>query len=154
YHRVNPRFVLRRSYLDAIGVNLSSDELELSSMLLDAIESWYQSTPDALTFANGALPVGLSASKVLSNALLAEFDRAFVASVKPLYYGRYVDDFFIVMSPERSVTSGMTLMQHIADRNPGMLSRIDASSGASGLKLALPYANDSELIFGGEKQKF
>ncbi|MEJ1966764.1 MAG: RNA-directed DNA polymerase [Gammaproteobacteria bacterium] len=153
YHRVNPDFVLREPFLAAIGVELSADQIAFSKQLLSAIRTWYRTTPDYRKHPGTALPVGLSASKVLANVLLADFDRGFVDRVKPLYYGRYVDDFFIVLSPEEGVDSGGGLMDFMARANPGVLTRVNTGS-ASGLRLTLPYAEDSELLFGAEKQKF
>lgn len=42
------------------------------------------------------LPIGLLSSFVLANAHLSEFDSTILKSVKPLYYGRYVDDIILV----------------------------------------------------------
>lgn len=44
------------------------------------------------------LPIGLLSSFVLANFHLSEFDSSLTKSVKPLYYGRYVDDIIIVTS--------------------------------------------------------
>jgi len=43
------------------------------------------------------LPVGLSASAVAGNMVLDEFDRQVETYISPLYYGRYMDDLFIVL---------------------------------------------------------
>ncbi|KQM45883.1 RNA-directed DNA polymerase [Chryseobacterium sp. Leaf201] len=43
------------------------------------------------------LPLTLNVSKILANFYLKEFDQDIVDNVKPLYYGRYVDDFIIAV---------------------------------------------------------
>ncbi len=43
------------------------------------------------------LPIGLSASPVIANWYLKAFDDAVLGSVRPAYYGRYVDDILLVI---------------------------------------------------------
>jgi len=43
------------------------------------------------------LPIGLCSSLVLANWYLQEFDRVVLKSVRPAYYGRYVDDILLVV---------------------------------------------------------
>ncbi|NEW78006.1 MAG: RNA-directed DNA polymerase [Gelidibacter sp.] len=45
------------------------------------------------------LPIGLLSSYVLANDYLKEFDQNMLNNIKPAYYGRYVDDILIVISP-------------------------------------------------------
>jgi len=44
------------------------------------------------------LPIGLSSSTILANWHLKEFDAQLKEIINPLYYGRYVDDFLIVVN--------------------------------------------------------
>lgn len=44
------------------------------------------------------LPIGLVASGVIANWLLSDFDKKMKDKMAPVYYGRYVDDIFIVLS--------------------------------------------------------
>jgi hypothetical protein len=44
------------------------------------------------------LPIGLVSSGVIANWLLSDFDKALKDKTAPVYYGRYVDDIFIVVS--------------------------------------------------------
>ena len=44
------------------------------------------------------LPIGLVSSGVIANWLLSDFDKAIKDKMAPVYYGRYVDDIFIVVS--------------------------------------------------------
>lgn len=152
YHRVSPKFLLRKSFLKAIKLRLTQDEIKLTRDILEAITTWYRSTPDFKSRPEGGLPVGLSASKIIANVLLSEFDRKLVAQIDPVYYGRYVDDIFLVINPKEQLTSGKEVMQWLAARSDGML-RVDSNKEDPGLRLTLPYAADSDLFFSGEKQK-
>jgi len=44
------------------------------------------------------LPIGLVASGVIANWFLSDFDKSLKDKMAPVYYGRYVDDIFIVVS--------------------------------------------------------
>jgi len=44
------------------------------------------------------LPIGLVSSGVIANWLLSDFDKEIKDRTAPVYYGRYVDDIFIVVS--------------------------------------------------------
>jgi hypothetical protein len=96
YHRVSPKFLLRESFLDSVGLKLSQAELSFTKSLLTAIDTWYRSTPDYALRPEGAVPVGLSASKIIANVLLADFDNTLTDKIHPIYYGRYVDDIFLI----------------------------------------------------------
>lgn len=53
--------------------------------------------PD-LPDSGSCLPIGFSASPVLANCYLKEFDDAILNEVRPAYYGRYVDDILMVVT--------------------------------------------------------
>lgn len=42
------------------------------------------------------LPIGLASSSVLANWYLCEFDKKVAYEIRPIYYGRYVDDILMV----------------------------------------------------------
>ncbi len=155
YHNVNPRFIQREEFLTANSIHLSSQDRALTELLLRAVDAWYASTPDHKERPEGAIPVGLSASKVIANVLLADFDRQIVKHVRPIYYGRYVDDIILAVKLKRAPLDGEAVMQKLAADLPEMLTfrrRVPDSSNF-GLKVSLPYAKDSELFFTGAKQK-
>jgi hypothetical protein len=156
YHRVSPTFLLRDAFLAAVRVSLDDDERRLTKQLISAIQTWYEATPDRTEHPSGAIPVGLSASKIIANVLLTEFDQKIQKNVDPVYYGRYVDDIFMVVRLKDSPLTGDDVMRRLADQVPDLLkykAHVPGSEGASGLKVSLPYARDSELFFTGSKQK-
>lgn len=44
------------------------------------------------------LPIGLPSSGIIANWILSEFDKDIKKSTAPVYYGRYVDDMFLVVA--------------------------------------------------------
>lgn len=153
YHRVSPHFLLRKSFLARGGLELSRPETLLTQLLLNAIDSWYRSTPDFADRPEGAIPVGLSASKIISNVLLAEFDSSVVDRVRPIYYGRYVDDVFLVFENVGGLTNAKQVVSKLAKDLSPILTMQENKATVPSLKLILPYAKDSNLIFAGPKQK-
>lgn len=153
YHRVCPRFLLRPSFLDSVGITLTRSERQFTERLLAAIETWYERTPDFKSRPEGAIPVGLSASKIISNVLLAEFDRTVVNKLSPVYYGRYVDDIFLVLNADGTDLGAQHVTQKISAALSPIVKIKKNSGGPDSLTLHLPYAKDSELVFAGPKQK-
>ncbi len=152
YHKVNPRFILRKSFLKEINVELTQDERNFTNLILNSIDHWYQETPDYAERPEGALPVGLSTSKVISNILLYELDESMNNSINPAYYGRYVDDIFLVFKTPENVVSGSSVIAYISKQVECL--KIDRHKGSMpGLTLRLSYAQDSELKFTPSKQK-
>ncbi|MFC5861850.1 RNA-directed DNA polymerase [Acidicapsa dinghuensis] len=153
YHRVCPRFLLRRRFLSAIQLRLSRAERSLTDSLLQAIETWYRSTPDYADRPLGAIPVGLSASKIIANVLLVELDDAIATNIRPLYYGRYVDDIFLVFENTQQLDGGRAVAAWLTKTLAPLLKPKRDSSKSPSLRVDLAYARDSELIFAGPKQK-
>jgi hypothetical protein len=153
YHRVSPKFLLRRRFLKAIGLSLTPEETSFTRQLLKAMETWYRGTPDFKRRPSGAIPVGLSASKIIANVLLAQFDRELLAKLSPIYYGRYVDDIFLVIKSLDGEQGARRVTQRIASALSPLVTINENGDGPCSLVLDLPYARDSELIFAGPKQK-
>lgn len=153
YHRVAPTFMVRPSFLEALGVKLSAAQLSFTKALLGAIRCWYQSTPDFEGRPEGAIPVGLSASKVIANVLLAEFDRRMRDDLHPIHYGRYVDDIFLVVEATQNDGDAADVLRRIAKAMSPLLVTQETGEGPPSLILKAPYARDSSVVFSGKKQK-
>jgi hypothetical protein len=89
----------------ASGVPIESDESsELSNCLnaihnayRDAIDQSLDSTHVSVSELDTGIPIGLCSSLVLANWYLKDFDDKVKRSVRPAYYGRYVDDILMVI---------------------------------------------------------
>jgi hypothetical protein len=153
YHRVSPKFLLRKSFLDSIHLELSRQETLFTKALLEAIDCWYRSTPDYVERPSGSIPVGLSASKIIANVLLVNFDNELVNRLKPIYYGRYVDDIFLVFENSKALTTAKQVTKELAVVMQPELVLQSTGSDVPSLELRFPYAKDSKLLFVGKKQK-
>lgn len=154
YHSVNPKFLLRKSYLDAIGIELSGPDKDFTKNFVDALLNWYGTTPDYVDRPEGAIPVGLSASKIISNVLLKEFDDAIIDHLSPVYYGRYVDDVFLVLRTDQSFSSGEDFIEWLSKKIPNLLRfKHNRKGKEGGLTVKLAYARDSKIVFTNKKQR-
>ncbi|RXJ81036.1 RNA-directed DNA polymerase [Arcobacter sp. F2176] len=147
YHNVSPNFILAPTFLKIIGVTLDTNSKLLTEEIISAMNTWYKYTPDYDSRTEGALPVGLSASKIISNILLYEFDKQINEHINPLYYGRYVDDIFLVINSPQEIQNAENLMNWITTNIPCLQKNNDS------LTINFQYSLDSTLIFGSDKQK-
>lgn len=101
-----------------IDFNLLKKDLgvEKKNSLTDIIEKiciahTKRLTPqDRINSKRPLLPIGLVSSGVIANWLLSDFDKDIKERTAPVYYGRYVDDIFIVVSnvkpPHEQLSNG------------------------------------------------
>lgn len=155
YHNVDPSFLLDRRYLRRIGLNLSRRQREFTRHLLDAFSTWNRATSSSYGCPDTGIPVGLTASGLIANVLLAEFDDQVVRGISPRHYGRYVDDVFLVLR-HGSFNSGEELISWMASQL-GSIAEATIADGETAhetsLRINLPYATGSDLVFAGKKQK-
>ncbi len=156
YHRASPDFLLEERFLEKFGIELTPLQYHLTRTLISAIHLWYAETPDATVRPECAIPVGLSASRVIANVLLAELDQEMVTGLSPHYYGRYVDDIFLVFESAQNLQSGVEMMRHLELQLEGRFEFEPATEVTNNqLRLILSYASREkcDLVFAGEKQK-
>lgn len=152
YHNISPKFLISPSFLKNNEIKLNYVQLRFTKELIWALENWYESTPDYDGTSCGAVPVGLSASKIIANVLLAEFDRIVTSTLGCRYYGRYVDDIFLVVDKD-GFESAKEVMQWLRDKLDGYVVLERQRGGSTGLRVTLPYTDQSKIVFAGAKQK-
>jgi hypothetical protein len=60
--------------------------------------------------------IGLTCSRVISNALLHRWDKLVLEKLAPIHYGRYVDDMFLVLRDTGTITNSQDLMNMVQSR--------------------------------------
>jgi hypothetical protein len=131
YHNVDPSFMVEEEFLDRIGLDLSPWEKEFTRFLVEALKRWGAraasmiESQDRDYSAHGGLPIGLSAVRIISNVLLYEFDQEIVESLHPVYYGRYVDDVFLVIRDSGRFKDTEELWKHIETCAPFFQADVD-----------------------------
>ncbi len=152
YHNVELDFLKNDAFFSFLNVQLTSYDEALTNLLCSAITSWSKrAAQDELidkTFKshdNVGLPIGLGASKIIANLLLAEFDKQIIEEVNPIYYGRYVDDIFIVLKDHGRIKS-------IGDFWSFLAKDLGCEVGSREIKLKVSYSI-SNINFNEAKQK-
>lgn len=156
YHNVDPAFLLDARFLkqsrfaDANnGATLTRAERRFTKQLVTAFSTWASHLPHSNGDSSIGVPVGPSAPRVIANVLLAEFDRLVQEKLSPVYYGRYVDDVFLVLRDSGTYTSAERVVELIAQQ----IDPLKFDSSTKSLSLRLPYAAKSHLQFKATKQR-
>ncbi|TWI83274.1 hypothetical protein IQ13_1382 [Lacibacter cauensis] len=158
YHRVNPDFINSKEFLDLIGeADLYNDPYTI--LLLKRLEIWTKKVIDEgifdfdmLRIRHCGIPIGYSASKIIANLLLFEFDKLIEKHIDPPYYGRYVDDIFLIINNTGEITNSEDFWNFIQKRIG--TDKIEKVIDEDNYKLSIYYSKQSEVIFSPKKQRF
>lgn len=144
YDNVDPRFLVSPSYLKRMEVQMDKQSRSFTLALIESMRTWrvaHGKDP------NIGLPIGLPSSSMIANLLLAPFDEDFVKGLRPVFYGRYVDDIFVAIPVAQTFDNAEKLLRWVSSHVPGLRFHEDA------LKLNLPYSRTSRIVFGNDKQR-
>ncbi|TXD40584.1 RNA-directed DNA polymerase [Xanthomonas campestris] len=121
YHQIDPSCIAKKTLIDELGVVLSDKEYVFHLRFANYLASW---SAHAAKFVKsisagdekpaGGLVIGLTASRIVSNAVLRLWDRAVEVKLAPIHYGRYVDDMFIVLRDGGAINDADEFMRHLA----------------------------------------
>ena len=158
YHQVDARFLLHEDYLDEMSITLTPGQRAFTQQLLDAFTLWNQTAHEQFGCEPRGLPVGLTASGLIANVLLRQFDRHVVSRLDPSYYARYVDDVFLVLRHSDPFADGDAFLRWLGERLNPIATAVFQREGEDrndrpALRVDLPYGDGSELLFVGKKQK-
>lgn len=167
YHNIDPMCFVQSKFQDELGVNLNPWESQFTLALCSAMESWAKLAAEKINShaakssraapLSGGLPIGLSAVRVLSNVLLAKWDRLVQRSLSPIYYGRYVDDILLVLHDAGNLSSAEDLFNFFISRLEGSLERVNvpATDPATDYRISLgdDYQGSSKLLLRESKSK-
>ncbi len=158
YHQIDASFLLHEDYLDEMSLTLMPAQRRFTQQLITAISTWNAAAHQQYNGGKRGLPVGLSASGLIANVLLRQFDRGLVNRLQPAHYARYVDDVFLVIHRSRPFADGKAFMRWLGEKLGPLATALlptNANPVPDGpsLKITLGYADGSELLFVGKKQK-
>jgi hypothetical protein len=155
YHRLCPEFLLEPDYLAEAKLRLSDDQKTFTLQIITALQTWAQ---NAGQFDENerpiGLPVGLTASKIIANVALMAFDRAVKRELSPIYYGRYVDDVFLVVRDAGQFLSSEAVGRFLVGRLGGLL-RIEGKVSKEHCYRFVPLYDKERSVmeFSEKKQK-
>lgn len=124
YHQIDPEFIADKRFLASANIELSDWEYDFTAAFAYALKLWSERVVtklvemgcDAGKIKVGGLPIGLSISPVVANTLLIGLDRDIEEGLTPVYYGRYVDDLFLVLRDPGNLNDVSQLLKFIAAR--------------------------------------
>lgn len=161
YHNVDPSFIAEPTFLSTIGLHLNGWEIEFTEALVAALQAWgtaasmlfdRQPRRAQLKHQQGGLPIGLAAVRIITNVLLYAFDERMLDALAPVYYGRYVDDIFLVIRDSGRIRSTEELWEFIRQRAGDIFVEGEAP-GEVEVRLPGGYQAGSKLTLKQEKQK-
>jgi len=174
FHRIDPRFVLDRVFHQSIGLGketadrdvivcapLTPTDKELSALFVGTLEAWARRAHDMLrsaqvgTEATGlavaGVPICVTACRIMANVLLHRWDEGIREGLSPIYYGRYVDDMFIVLRDPGTLADASEVMGYLSTRLPaGMMATDTDSNGERDISLG-SYQRRSTLTIQDRK---
>ncbi|GAA4139674.1 hypothetical protein GCM10022216_18010 [Sphingobacterium kyonggiense] len=159
YHNVDYSILKNESFYS----NLSSDvhfteEMKILSVkVFELIDSWStkvylslsENIKEQYALKHVGLPIGLAFSKVLANLILKELDTKVEEELSPVYYGRYVDDLFLVLKSNSKIDSRDAFWNYLKIRIP-----LKIENENNLVSLSLINAGVSNLSFNTDKEKF
>ena len=122
------------------------DDRTINTALFDCIDQFN------LTNLTTGLPIGLPASNVLANTAISELDDRLRRLPGVHHYGRYVDDFALVVS-DSAVTDPETAFDYLHKLAPTVFLRSPATSGSTNLLWATIATTKPAATFGASTSK-
>lgn len=162
YHNVDAAFLNSDGFLSAIGLQLNPWEQGFSAAFGRTLTAWAEAA-STLVRANirldtdspqkipGGVPIGLAAVRVMANALLQKWDSVVQRELSPVFYGRYVDDMFLVLRDPGHIHSSSDLMGMLSKRLECLKS--DHNGASRRIDFGVAYQGQSQLILQDEKHK-
>lgn len=93
------------------------------------------------------LPLTLNVSRVLANIYLFDFDKDVIKNVRPIYYGRYVDDIIIAVEYNND-NSNLSLKNVLGSLKKFIISeKNELESKKKGSEFKLQFNSDKENVF-------
>lgn len=161
YHRVDPIFIADERFHDDAGIVLSEWEMEFTKGFAAALVEWSKRVATEMhalgcserDITVGGLPIGLSISRVVANALLVGLDRDIERGLTPVYYGRYVDDLFLVLRDPGDLVTTKALLAYFAARTNCFPRAGKVKKGDIFLSLPGGFQAKTKLLLQQSKQK-
>ncbi|MEB4615020.1 hypothetical protein [Leucobacter sp. M11] len=117
YHALNGSFLLEKEFLKRHSIALSSRERFLTELLIAAFNAWSMQHVWGKSQKIGGLPVKVAASSVVANIAMKDFDDYVLQKVKPIHYGRYVDDIILVLPGSTEAPSALNVWEWLIARS-------------------------------------
>jgi len=146
YHNIDASFIISDQFLGQSGISLKNEEKEFTELIVEMLNHWAEHTP-----LGHGLPVGCSISAVIANAALFLFDKQIEDKLQPLYYGRYVDDFILVIENISKFSNLTEALKWILVQVPSLSKESESSNESNNLRIS--FNLNKQLEIPNEKSK-
>lgn len=161
YHFIDPLAASSDSLFEALGLEISDEEKAFTGQLSRFLSNWAdeaskfgQSVGGKRANISGGLVIGLTCSRIISNALLHKWDRLVLEKLAPIHYGRYVDDMFLVLRDTGSITNSLDLMKMIQARmGKSCVSKRSKNDKVWEISQGVDVQGDTKISLQSDKQK-
>ncbi|WP_295554850.1 RNA-directed DNA polymerase [uncultured Stenotrophomonas sp.] len=160
YHTVDPGAISLPGLLDELGINLDAHEKEFNEQFSVFLKAWSDGAKSFCKILSvdsenlrGGLVIGLTASRVISNVIIAKWDRLIKEKLAPIHYGRYVDDMFLVVRDNGVVNSGPQFMQYLSRCLGDGVLKAPVADDSWKIDLGVDVVGESEIVLQANKQK-
>lgn len=116
YHSVKLDEFLKDNFYKEFNLDekfVENSELKIfHEQFINCLKNW-----NTYIESKDGLPIGLSASPILANATMRDFDKKVIKKLAPTYYGRYVDDILLVFPDNGNITNGEDVINYLLGKN-------------------------------------
>ncbi|WOA30136.1 hypothetical protein [Alloalcanivorax xenomutans] len=161
YHFIDPTALAGEALLESLDLELDEAEIEFTTQLARFLNRWAEGASEfgktvggKNANISGGLAIGLTCSRIFSNALLHKWDRLVLENLSPIHYGRYVDDMFLVLRDTGTITSSLDLMQLLQTRmGKDCVSQDSSSKEVWKINQGTDIQGDTKILLQSDKQK-
>lgn len=161
YHFIDPTALIGEALLKSLELELNVTEIEFTNQLARFLKKWAEGASEfgktvggKKANISGGLVIGLTCSRIVSNAILHKWDKLVLENLSPIHYGRYVDDMFLVLRDTGTVTSSSDLMQMLQARmGKDCVSQSSNDEKLWEINLGANIQGDTKISLQSDKQK-
>lgn len=161
YHFIDPLIIAKSGLLDTLKLDLDDTERSFTDQLASFLGKWAagaskfgQSVGGKKANIMGGLVIGLTCSRVISNAALHKWDRTVLEKLTPIHYGRYVDDMFLVLRDTGTINNNLDLMLLLQEKiGQDCISQNNKNEKIWEINQGTDIQGDSNISLQADKQK-
>ncbi|NAW99555.1 MULTISPECIES: hypothetical protein [unclassified Vibrio] len=161
YHFIDPLAISRKALFESLDLKLTDEEEAFTEQLSKFLNNWAEGAKEfgknvggRKAKISGGLVIGLTCSRIISNALLHKWDRLVLEKLSPIHYGRYVDDMFLVLRDTGKISNSLDLMKLIQARmGEKVISQNAKNKKVWEINQDASIQGDSKISLQSDKQK-
>ena len=132
FHSIDLEYFVTKKFYEDFNLNsLFKENPSLKKFHKDFIkklDEWNNAISEKSDKSDG-VPIGLSASYILANAAMHEFDKIVEKNLAPTYYGRYVDDILLVFPDNGNIKTGDDVIKYLLSKKVIEEKQIETDTG-------------------------